>query len=523
MPKRRRTQTQVIVIGAGISGLTAAAYLARAGCAVTIYEQAPEIGGVTATLSQDGYKWDLGPLLLEGFARDERAGRILRDLGVASRVPLKMDDRTYVFPDFDLRKPANYPGPQWRRERLGQLFPSERDGIRAYYRFYNKMLDVVTLNVRADLARGPWKTLLRLRLWRAFNRVKALQNWSAEKLMNEFFVDARLKAVFTSILADFVARPSRFPALGVPVLNVESSFDTRIPRRASLAGQRPSYHYVRGGCGTLVEAIAAMLRDLGVKLYTGTAVERVLIDADRMRGVRLATGQTENADVVIATGGAQETFLHLVGRQYLPSYLGFQIDELPLMESVFMVQLGVDFDPRPYQPEALTYYYGTYEIEAAIARCQRGDYHEGADGFLIYIPSYHSPEMAPDGHHALTIYTIAPNELQEGTWQGRRRELTAKLLAHAEAIIPDLRAHIKTQVVLTPEDFRSRTHQLHHAFGGCAPLMGHEGLGYDTPIEGLWFIGSQSKSGGGVQNVMVGARDAARQILAHARQRRTST
>jgi phytoene dehydrogenase-like protein len=66
--------------------------------------------------------------------------------------------------------------------------------------------------------------------------------------------------------------------------------------------------------------------------------------------------------------------------------------------------------------------------------------------------------------------------------------------------------------VLTPHEFRALTHQTHHAFGGRAPVMGHEGPGYETAIQGLWFIGSQSKSGGGIQPVMVGAREAARAI-----------
>lgn len=56
-----------IVIGSGMSGLTAAAYLAQAGHQVTVYEQFPTIGGVTATLRESGYGWDLGPLLLDNF------------------------------------------------------------------------------------------------------------------------------------------------------------------------------------------------------------------------------------------------------------------------------------------------------------------------------------------------------------------------------------------------------------------------------------------------------------------------
>jgi phytoene dehydrogenase-like protein len=121
--------------------------------------------------------------------------------------------------------------------------------------------------------------------------------------------------------------------------------------------------------------------------------------------------------------------------------------------------------------------------------------------------------MAPSGHHAVTIYTIAPNTLKEGAWSERREELADKLVECAERYIPGLRAHTKVRVILTPEDFRSRVHQRRHAFGGIAPVMGQTNPSHRTPIENLWFIGSQSESGGGVMAVMKGARKVANMLV----------
>jgi phytoene desaturase len=349
-------------------------------------------------------------------------------------------------------------------------------------------------------------------MWRLYNKVKSKESWTAQQLMDHFFIDPRVKAVYTSILADLVTRPSQFPALGIPVLNVENSFDKRIPRKVSPAGKRPSHHYIIGGCENLAEAVASVIRKNSGLIYTNTTVNQIVIDGDKVTGVRLAGGQFIHADLVIATGGVRETFFNLVGKTCLPSAFALDLEDLPLMESVVMVQAGIDIDPTPYQPGALCYYYGTYDIENGIERCQKGDYHEGADGFLIYIPSMHSPQLAPDGHHCLTVYTIAPNNINKGNWASRREEVANNLLIQAEQVIPNLREHIKVRIILTPDDFKSRLHQQHHAFGGLAPVMGKSGPGYRTPLRGLWFIGSQSKSGGGVQNVMLGARDAVREI-----------
>ena len=71
-------------------------------------------------------------------------------------------------------------------------------------------------------------------------------------------------------------------------------------------------------------------------------------------------------------------------------------------------------------------------------------------------------------------------------------------------------------VSLTPEEFRQRTHQKHHSFGGVPPVIGNKPPAHKTPIEGLWFIGAQSESTGGILNVMAGAQKVAKQILQEA-------
>ena len=509
---------QVIVIGSGMAGLTAAAYLVRAGHKVTVYEQFSEIGGVTATLRKDGFGWDLGPLLLEGFGPDEPAGQVLSELGLsrkggASPVRLAREDRGVAFPDFSLWKPAQYGGPYWRRERLKQLFPDESDGLDRYYQFYDQMMDLLALVRRSEQASGPTALRLKAHMWLAFQKIKFMQDWSAQQVMDHFFRRQELKALYTGILADFVVRPSQFPGLGIPSVNVETAFDKRIPLQVSRAGPRPSYHYILGGCGQLVAAMADMVRAGGGHIRTNAPVRQIVVENSQVTGVVLNDGHREPADLVLPSGGACETFFGLIGREHLPADFVARVDNVAFMESVLMVHVGIDLDPTPYQPAALCYYYNTYEVEGGVSRCQSGEYHEGRDGFLIYIPSLHSPELAPPGHHAVTIYTIAPNHLREGTWTDRRQELADRLLAEAEKALPRLREHVRTQIILTPDDWRVRTHQVHHSFGGAAPVMGKGGASpggvpHRTPVRGLWFIGSQSESRGGVAGVIAGARKA---------------
>lgn len=337
--------------------------------------------------------------------------------------------------------------------------------------------------------------------------------WSAARLMDSYFHSEQIKGVFITILADFFTPPSQFQGLGVFAINPEPVYDCRQPQSLG-RGAEQIYHYsLLGGMPALVRALLGQIHAHGGQVLAGQEVNRVVVDGERVSGVELASGESLPADVVVASGGAHELFLGLLGEQYLPEGFSAKIQAMPLMDSVFMLHLGVDVDPSPWLHGVCTYFYGTYEVEGEIRRAKAGEYHEGAAGFVIHAPSLHSPEMAPPGCHALTIYTIAPDRLKDGDWDSRKQEYADKLLAHAERRIPGLCQHIKVREILTPEDFRRRTHTAHHAFGGLAPVMGAWRPPHQTPLEGLWFIGAQSESGGGVNNVIPAAYKVAQRII----------
>lgn len=504
---------KAIIIGSGMAGLTAGAYLARAGYEVTVYEQYPTPGGVTATLEQDDFRWDIGPLLLEGFAPGDKGRLILEELGVSEQVPAVHEDRGLSMPEFTLWPPVEYAGPYWRREKLKQLFPAENDSLDRYYRFYDHMIDLMSIARQSDPMHGISRLWSKLRLFLAFQSVKRYASWNGSQLMDHYFQSPVLKTLFLGIVADFVTAPSEFPALGVPSLHLETAFDKRIPTYPGKSSAQTAYVYLLNGCQSLVDAVMGVIIQYGGRVLTGTPVGHIVIRDGRATGVALGDGNIEDADVILASGGMKELFYDLVGKDKIPVDLVGQIEANRMMESVFMVQLGIDFDPTPYQPKALCYYYKTQDLEGSVQRLRAGIYHEGREGFLIYVPSRHSPEMAPAGQHAVTIYTVAPDKLAEGSWSARREELADKLVACAEEHIPGLKAHTVTRLILTPEDFRHRTHLKHHSFGGIPPVMGNKPPAHKTPIEGLWFIGAQSESTGGVLNVMTGAEKVAKKII----------
>ena len=505
--------SRISIIGAGLAGLTAGAFLARSGHKVQIFEQFSDIGGVAATIEQDGYKWDIGPLLLEGLGPNEPIRNILEELKLMKHLRIVNEDRGLSTPDFTFWRPEKYQGLYWRREMLKKLFPEESINLDRYFNFYLRMIRLTTLFKQSDQAKGIKKFLLKIQLLITALSIKKMQEWNATQFLDHFFSNNKIKGLLAGILADFVVRPSEFQGVGIPMVNIETAFDKRIPIVLDNHTIQPQYNYILGGCGEMVKLLANYIENHEGTIKIQSKVQKILIEHNQAIGVKMENGEQILSDIVLATGDIQTTFYELIGKEQISSETQHFINSLKYMESVLMVHIGIDFDPSPYQPAALCYYYGTYDIENAVEKINIGIYHEGKDGFLIYIPSMHSPEMAPTQHHSVTVYTVGPNHIKDGDWQTQREELADKLLEYAESKIPGLREHTKTRIIMTPEDFRQRIKVKHHSFGGIPPIMGQKGFDHQTSIKRLFYGGCQSESSGGIANTMKGGKTVANLII----------
>ena len=491
---------RINIIGAGLGGLTFGALAARDGHEVHIYEKNSVPGGVVALLEHEGYKFEQGPLLIGDMLPGELIYNFLDELGI--HLDTVRADRDIIMPDFDMITPKEYQGPYWRRERLKELFPEDAAGIDAYYKFYDDVMHLRYIAVQKD------SLLKKLRLALAFLKIKKYAKMNADELTRHFFKSEKICTLFTGIFADFCADPAEAEGLGVVFTNFETAFDKRIPLEKGGNVYYPGYCYIKGGCQKIPEALADYITSHGGKIHYNTIVEKVLVENKKVKGIRLEDGSEHSCDVVVGCGAGKDFFEKTVGREHLDDNYRNILDTFRPMEAVFMLHLGVNYDPMEYLRAALVYCYGMYDLHAATEKLRTGVYHEGDDGYLIFVPSDHAPEFAPEGKHAVTIYTVAPDTLAEGDWESKKQEYAEKLIKLAERQLPGLGEHIETMKIMTARDYARYTHMEKSSFGGVVPIRGQQNPTHKTPVEGLWFVGQQSENAGGLGNVIGGAKAA---------------
>ena len=490
---------KIVIIGAGLGGLTFGALASKDGTDVLIIDKNKKPGGVVSLFEDGDYKFEQGPLILGDILPGEPLAEFLSEFGI--KLPTVRADRGTVTKDYSLWKPEEFKGYYWRREELKKLFPEDERGIDEYYKFYDSLVKIRHLSSKKD-------ALSKVRLALEFLKIKKYKDLTAEEFVDKLFKNEKIKIVFTGIIADYCADPKECTCLMIPFINIETAFDVR-----SETGISGGFAYFDGGCQKLPKALAEFIESKGGKIRYNTVVSEVITENGKATAVKLENGEIIKADLIVGCGSAKDFFSKTVKREALEAtekgreYLKI-VDGYRAMESVFMLHLAVDFDPLDYQPSALCYYYGDYDLSRAIADLRSGKYHEGRDGYLVSVPTWHAKDFAPEGQHLMTIYTIAPDVLADGTWEEKSEVYADKLLALTEEHFPGLRSHILYKKVITSDYYRDLMHQSKGSFGGAVPAKDVPLPPHKTPIENLVFVGAQSENGGGISAVIFGAKAA---------------
>lgn len=475
---------RVIVIGAGIGGLTTAARLAYDGYTVTVLEKEALVGGRAHRIDQDGYRFDTGPtiLMMTDVLYDTFAycGKNLDDY-----LQLQQLEPNYKvwFPDKEtITVSSNLPAMTAELARIDPKAPEQ------FFRYFADVSKIYRL-ARAKFIDRNFDKLT------DFIDIKAgialLRGRGLSKLYNfvsHYFTDPRLRQLFSFQSMYLGVTPYEAPA----VYSVVSYMETGL-----------GIWYPKGGMHALPRALARLCKDLGVDIQLKQSVEEIEVDQKRVTGVRLISGKVMPADIVVSNADLTYSYKKLIAAEHRKKTSDKKVDTYKQASSGLLFYWGVDHD----LPGML--HHNVYFSEDFKHNLEE-IFHQGVlpkdPAFYLYIPTKTDPTLAPKGKHVLYILVPVPNLKADIDWQAAQKQVKARVLERLKTIMNlDIAKHIESEAVFTPKDFLTRF----NLTDGSAFGLSHHFFqsGYFRPhnvsreVKGLYFVGASTYPGSGVPMV----------------------
>jgi phytoene dehydrogenase-like protein len=515
-----------IIVGGGHNGLTAAAYLARAGKSVLVLERRAILGGASATEEfAPGFR-NSTCAFVAGYLRPE----LIEDLQLARRglsiTPLRSD----FFPMHDGRSLLLVGQEEHDRRELGAFSSRDYDGLQAMQAaldplgaFFGRLM----LLPPPSLSARPANLLRWLRILREFMRLSLADRQRLIRILSQSaddFLARYLESDAAKLGHAFAAISGNMSDLRAPT----TAFKLVHGKLCQVNGEQGVWGLPRGGMGAISEALADAAREYGAQIRVSSPVRRVLVERGRATGVELEDGEVLHAGCVLSNADPRRTFLGLVDQAALPAEFRRDMEGYRCESGTFRMNFALDalpdFTCRPGDGQHLR---GTTYVIPSLAYVQeayecarRGDW--SAHPILeVVIPSLHDDSLAPPGKHVMSISArYFPRHLSGNrSWDDCREAAADTIVDTLTRFAPNFRASIIARQSLSPLDLEREygltggdvlhgQYELHQLFS----MRPHpDAAQYRTPVPGLYLCGAGAHPGGGVSGLP--GRNAARAVL----------
>jgi phytoene dehydrogenase-like protein len=498
-----------VVVGGGHNGLTAAAYLARAGRSVLVLERREQLGGA-CTLEQPfpDDRYLVSPCAYVVGLLDDLVVRELDLVRHGYRV-LPADPNLWC-PFADGSAFAEFIDDEMTASYMRENGFSERDvgGLLAYEELFNRIRLALRHGPEGDswLGSSPSRGELEQMLGGDEEMISVVFEESIVETLGRYVEDARLAhALFGQGIIGAFAGPRDPGTASVKLMH----------HQGDLLGHGSIWGYVEGGMGRISFAIGQAAQEAGAVLAAGVPVARIVSG----EGVELESGELIRSSTVISNADPKRT-LAMLGSGDLPAGFRERVEAWQVRSPVVKLNAALCKLPtftaagsvEPHRA-MVTITPGIEAAQEAFDACRRG---EPRIGFAeLYFQTAYDSSVAPPGHHTMSAFAqYAPYRLADGDWNSRRDEVGIAILDAISAYAPDVHDCVEDMDVLGPPDIERRIGLTGgQIFQGDAlpSQMWDRRLDHRTPVEGLYLCGAATHPAGSV--IALNGRNAAMAVL----------
>ncbi len=518
-----------IVVGAGHNGLTAAAYLARAGLQTLVLERREIVGGCCVTEEIAPGCRASTTSYIASMLRPE----VIQDLDLKQH-GLRM---VPCDPGIQVPFPDGHVVPWWadRNRAVAEFRKISAKDADTFIRVDDQLKKLARYLQPFFLEPPPepgtnslagWADLLRVgKRFRGISSGEISQlvsflTGSLGEFLDHNYETEKIKVMF---LANNVYGKHGGPYQ--PGTAIGLLFHLLSGGEHELQG---FFGHVMGGMGAITQALAAAGKNLGVEIRTNSPVAQIDSRGGRVRGVVLEDGTEIRAKAVLSNADPKRTFLKMVAASELPAEFlhavrGIKMDG-PCAKVNFVLAEEPRFTGTPPSatPQERSLYTMVPSLEFAERCYDIAKFGEIPEQLWVdcVVASNVDDSLAPPGKHIMTCFVqYVPYRLREGNWDEQRELLGDRVVKKIAEYAPNVPGAIIARQVLTPLDLE-RTYGLTEGniFHGdlnleqlffMRPVPGWSQ--YRTPVRGLYLCGAGAHPGGGVTGAP--GRNAAHQAL----------
>jgi phytoene desaturase len=477
---------KVIIIGAGPGGLACAMLLAARDFDVTVLERGSKVGGRTTSIEGDGFRFDAGPtFFLYPVVLEEIFAAVGRNLHNEVKL-IRLDPQYRII--FGQGGELQATGDIERMEKqIAAISPEDAPAFRRF--MDDNRLKLQRFKPCLESPFLSWRDVATRRMMKLLPLLRPHRSLDSE--LGRYFSEPRIRLAFSFQSKYLGMSPFRCPSLFSILSFIEYEHGVFHPQ---------------GGCSAVVEAMARVATDLGVKILLNREVTEVLFDGQKAVGVR--AGEDMRADAVVINADFARAMRRLVPAHLRRRWSDGKIEKKKYSCSTFMMYLGLEGGQDHLAHHnifiAADYLNNMRDIEARHVLSEN-------PSFYVANPSRTDDTMAPPGMSVLYVLVPVSHMHPNINWPRMRDPFRAATLKHLRHIgVEDVEKRIRFERICTPADweskfeiFRGATFNLAHNLGQMLHLRPRNRF---EELENVYLVGGGTHPGSGLPVIFESAR-----------------